>query len=203
MADVTLWGASYSSVPSVLLPKTGGGTESFVDVTATTAVASDVASGKIFFTANGTQTTGTGSGGGGLVYESGIYTPTEDIAQPTINFTNSHTDRPFIVIMQDMSGSSNIATQNSNLLCAMVNWYDFSGDGVYGSSSSANYAKIQYIYKTNGIGSSTATITSLTGTNSSSISYWLSNTSFKPGSASTSRYWRKNRTYKWIAVWKP
>lgn len=63
--NISLWGASYSAVPSVLLPKTGGGTASFVDVTPTTAAASDVASGKIFYTANGTQTTGTASGGGG------------------------------------------------------------------------------------------------------------------------------------------
>lgn len=63
--NISLWGASYSAVPSVKLPKTGGGTASFVDVTPTTAGASDVASGKIFFTADGTQTTGTNSGGGG------------------------------------------------------------------------------------------------------------------------------------------
>ena len=62
--NISLWGASYSAVPSVLLPKTGGGTASFVDVTATTAAASDVAQGKIFYTANGTQTTGTASGSG-------------------------------------------------------------------------------------------------------------------------------------------
>ena len=42
--DITLAGASYSDVPAVELPKTGGGTASFVDITDTTAAASDVAS---------------------------------------------------------------------------------------------------------------------------------------------------------------
>jgi len=59
-----LLGASYSAVPSVLLPKTGGGTASFTDVSDTTAAAADVASGKYFYTAAGVRTEGTSSGGG-------------------------------------------------------------------------------------------------------------------------------------------
>ena len=31
MANITIWGASYSDVPAVDLPKTGGGTARFVD----------------------------------------------------------------------------------------------------------------------------------------------------------------------------
>lgn len=65
MANVTLWGASYSNVPSITVPKTGGGTASFTDVTDTTAAASDVATGKYFYTAAGVRTQGTNSGGGG------------------------------------------------------------------------------------------------------------------------------------------
>ena len=65
--NITLLGASYSNVPSVILPKTGGGTASFTDVSDTTAAASDVASGKYFYTASGVRTEGTSSGGGGNI----------------------------------------------------------------------------------------------------------------------------------------
>lgn len=63
--NITLMGASYSDVPAVTLPKTGGGTASFFDVSDTTAAASDVASGKYFYTSSGVKTQGTSSGGGG------------------------------------------------------------------------------------------------------------------------------------------
>lgn len=63
--NITLLGASYSAVPAVQLPKTGGGTATFTDVTDTTAAAADVAQGKYFYLANGTKTEGTATGGGG------------------------------------------------------------------------------------------------------------------------------------------
>lgn len=63
--NITIMGASYSDVPAVQLPKTGGGTARFDDASITTAAAADVASGKVFLAADGTITTGTSSGGGG------------------------------------------------------------------------------------------------------------------------------------------
>ena len=67
--NITLLGASYSDVPAVELPKTGGGTASFTDVSDTTATASDVASGKYFYTAAGAKVQGTGGGGSVVVWD--------------------------------------------------------------------------------------------------------------------------------------
>lgn len=85
--NITLMGASYSNVPAVTLPKTGGGTARFDDATVTTATASDVASGKIFLASNGTITTGTASGGGGtLTVKTATLTKTS--TSQTISFSS-------------------------------------------------------------------------------------------------------------------
>ena len=44
--DISLLGAVYSDVPSVLLPKQGGGTAQFDDTTDADATASDILTGK-------------------------------------------------------------------------------------------------------------------------------------------------------------
>ena len=61
--NISLWGATYLNCPACNLPKQGGGTARFTDVTPTTATDSDVASGKIYFKSDGSQSTGTASGG--------------------------------------------------------------------------------------------------------------------------------------------
>ena len=62
--NVTVQGASYSNVPAVKLPKTGGGTATFTEVSDTTAEAADVSNTKYFYTSAGVRTQGTNSGGG-------------------------------------------------------------------------------------------------------------------------------------------
>ena len=56
--DVTIAGATYNDVPSIVVPKANSGDAIFVDPTPTTAEASDVVDGKSFFLANGTLATG-------------------------------------------------------------------------------------------------------------------------------------------------
>jgi hypothetical protein len=62
--NIALLNATYSSVPAVQLPISGGGTATFTEITDTTATASDVATGKYFYTSAGVKTQGTNSGGG-------------------------------------------------------------------------------------------------------------------------------------------
>lgn len=71
--NITLLGASYSDVPSVELPKTGGGTARFDDTTiaSNAASASDITSGKLAFV-NGELVTGTASGGGATLITKSI-----------------------------------------------------------------------------------------------------------------------------------
>lgn len=73
--NITWLGASYQNVPAITLPKTGGGTARFTDVTDTTATASDVAQGLYFYTSAGVRTAGTASGGGGDSYTRTIVVP--------------------------------------------------------------------------------------------------------------------------------
>lgn len=64
--SVRINNVTYSDVPSINIPlATGSGNASFFEVSDTTATASDVASGKYFYTARGVKTAGTNSGGGG------------------------------------------------------------------------------------------------------------------------------------------
>ena len=63
--NITIAGASYNAVPAIEVPKQGTGTAIFADPSGTTAVASDVATGKYFLNISGVLTLGTASGGGG------------------------------------------------------------------------------------------------------------------------------------------
>jgi len=136
---ISLWGATYNDVPSVLLPKSGGGTAQFDDTTiaSNAAAASDIASGKYAYV-NGSLILGTGSGGGGggsvtqdqdgyivlpatggstpsvsgLEYETGTLIPSADTARPAIYFTDTHTEPPSYFTISDVHEATGLTADS-------------------------------------------------------------------------------------------
>lgn len=156
-----------------------------------------------------TSVTGTYSGGGtptsGLVYETGTYTPSSNIAKPTISFANTHTTPPVFVAISDVSSASGI-TSSSNITWSIIDHYRLFGAGWPSSTTTTYYGLVTYNYR----GSSNTSLSSTsilynsddTGTSTNQhYRYWATASAFNPGSNSNSRYWRSGRTYKWIAVW--
>lgn len=115
--NITLMGASYTAVPAVTLPKTGGGTATFTDVNDTTATASDVASGKYFYTAAGVRTAGTNSGGGGSSMN-------VQVAQSTTRVANT------------------AYTKTASLTCAVSGKYDVYWDCFRSSTSGTSGSQL-------------------------------------------------------------
>ena len=56
--NVVINGVTYENCPEVDIPKSGGGTAKFTDISDTTAVAEDALSGKYFYKADGTKVQG-------------------------------------------------------------------------------------------------------------------------------------------------
>lgn len=213
--NIVAKGTTYNGVESVTFPVSGGGDATFYEISDTTAVAADVDSSKWFYTALGVLTQGTASGGGGgstgLVYETGTWTPSEDVANYVILFANTHTTAPFYYMIADTSGSYSDATYTNNFLMYSNNHQLF-GEATYPGSSgySPNYGNVLARYR--GTSASTFSGTQIqlqypyTDNNSQSVNYsryWATETGIRAYSNLDSRYWRAGRTYKWIAVWTP
>jgi hypothetical protein len=122
--NITLLGASYSAVPAVQLPKTGGGTATFTDVTDTTAAAADVASGKYFYTSAGVRTQGTASGGGGGTIKIGTKTATASNYPTSLSFTGL-SGKPVMFAVKSTSQISSSGSTTYYYIIDMV----MTGDG--------------------------------------------------------------------------
>ena len=165
--NITLLGASYSEVPAVTLPKTGGGTARFDDASITTATASDVASGKVFLASDGTITTGTASGGSAViealsVTQNGTYTaPTgvDGYSPVTVNVSGGGEDKLHERLLNTLSGivsysDVTIIPSYAFANCSRIEGVDFPNvTTIYTSAfancshiETANFPKADYIY---------------------------------------------------------
>ena len=143
----------------------------------------------------------------GLTYETGTYSPTSNIARPTISFSKTHTYLPFFIAFVRTDTSTPAASRNINFI-----YYDPTRIGAssgYMYASSTRYGFIFYVVTSSSGNGTTGNVqfsypSSNTGSSSTSYPrYWVSASDFKPYSNSTSRYWASGETFKWIAVWAP
>lgn len=205
MPDIVIAGATFNGVPSIDIPKSGGGTASFFAVDGSQTV-----------TQNGTYDVSAleqmivnvsgGGGGGGLEYETGTYVPESDIERPTISFAKEHSETPFFVAMSDVNDSG--VNANSSIVFCFFDPYRLFGIGYPYSTSALRSAMAYYSSRSSTSGATNAGVNvtynsdNTTDTDQSYSRYWVKPNSFRPRTAS-SKYWRAGRTYKWIAVWKP
>lgn len=208
--QVEIAGVLFNNVPYIQCPDGNGVYHQFLDTTiaSNAAAASDIAQGKLAYV-NGSLVTGTASGGGGLVYETGTWTPASDITNTTISLSNTHTSAPFFYLISDETGTYS-GTTNSNYSVAYYNFHQLFGALWYVDETSYRYGEARIFYKGTSAGTISGTqvyittpYTSASDTTTSQSRYWATESRIRAYANSASRYWRAGRTYKWIAVWVP
>ena len=187
--NITLLGASYSAVPAVELPKTGGGTATFTDVTDTTASASDASAGVR------TQGTNSGGGGGASNFVTGTFTTlttTLTNGTVTVPYTGSGYPVMLVIVVEggmynpEISGWYNSITRyavGQVTICKAI----ATSTPSYETSGTNNYGTIEVIYK-----SSASSATGYTSTRSVTANSYAS--SDAGGSSSLCIRWKGNGT---------
>ena len=193
--NLTIGGRQYSDVPSIQVPKTGGGTATFPDVSDTTATASDVASGKYFYDALGVKTLGTASGGGGAsnIVQGTFTTGSTRNTSATVSLGYTGSGYPIAFLVYVDGGAYNNGTGGNTTWYNSVNRYDVGWVGMvksrttttptYTTSGADNYGTIAVIYK-----NSTTTSTTYTRTSSMSANTYTSSSTNAGNSTTCIRF---------------
>ena len=202
--NITLMGASYSAVPEVDLPKTGGGTASFFDVSDTTASASDVASSKYFYTAAGVRTQGTSSGGGGAsnIVQGTFTTGATRAGTGTVSLAYTGTGYPIAAFVYIKNGAYNNGTGGNTDWYNSLNRYDCGFYSMvkartneaptYATSGQVNYGTVTAIYK-----NSTTTATTYTRTSTMTANTYTSSSTNASTSTAMIRFKGNAKTLSW------
>lgn len=169
---ISLWGATYSNVPGVLLPKSPSGTALFADPSITTAVASDVTQGKTFLLADGSIGTGTNSGGGGASnFVHGEFRTNSSAGVQTVSIPYTGSGYPIMCYICIKGGAYVSGTDwyNSTQRYAIGVWACsksvMSSSPTYTTSGTQNQAVTMSIYKNSTSSSTSYTRTSAMSTN--------------------------------------
>ena len=179
--------------------------------TAVTVSASELVSGSQTITTNDTynvtnlaEVVVNVGGSGGLEYEEGTFVPAEDVAQPTIYFSDTHTTEPMMVSLQDASGTD--ATTNYFLFWTITNFSAIDQNiPQFSNGSVRTLARVAGQYMANDVAASNwQQSVSYTGNASIQyLGYWITSTWFRPYFNSATRYLKAGKSYKWMAVWAP
>lgn len=178
--------------------------EPLIDITDTTAIASDVIKDKVFYGADGIRTLGTMVEKMSLTFESGTFEPEEDVNRPTIYFQDTHTTTPFLVAIYDVTDTMTIPS-GSNVSMLYYDVYRLYGKPFIPINNYPIYASCYMIGNGGSMSNQTkhfAISSDSEDTSSNSPRYYVDETSFRPYCNSIYWKWKTGRTYKWIAIWK-
>jgi len=143
---------------------------------------------------------------GGLEFETGTWTPSENVVSATVPLLKQHDKPPMAFIIAD-AATSDVPEQSM-----IMNMYFDTFQGLGSSIQYDNayrYGFATYRARTTGTSVSTGNqdirypYTNPDATNNTYSRYWATESSIRAYSAYDTRYWRSGRTYKWIAVWAP